>query len=48
MDVGVKVRTTRSLTPRIFNLRLSINGLKGAPEMIFDCLTRQTSPEILE
>jgi len=48
MDVGVKVRRTRSLTPRIFNLRLSINGLKGAPEMIFDCLTRQTSPEILE
>jgi len=48
MDVGVKVRRTRSLMPWIFNLRLSINGLKGAPEMIFNCLTRQSSPEILE
>jgi hypothetical protein len=35
MDVGVKVRTTRSLQGQIFNLRLSINGLKGAPETNF-------------
>jgi hypothetical protein len=48
MDVGDVVRTTRSPTGRIFNLRLCVNGLKGLTETNLHRWPTVYGPEFLE
>jgi hypothetical protein len=48
MDVGDVVRTTRSSTGRIFNLRLCVNGLKGLTETNLHRWPTVYGPEFLE